>query len=191
MPWRRDRVLVASIGVDDPGTGSVARYLRDAGQEVIVAGDYDADGVDGVVRATVQEDVAAVDLTVSPRDEPHIEQELASGLAAYDADGVLTDLHYRVDDPCRDAWTVLDGVGRTNGQLLADAGLDPDEAAFRDVWDALRDGYIARVGDEEQGERAGRGQAKTIYSANRDRYRDQPTPGQQSILRCWSRQQWR
>ncbi len=185
MPWRRDRVLVASIGVDDPGTGSVARYLRDAGQEVIVAGDYDT--VDGVVRATVQEDVAAVDLTVSPHDEPRIEQTLTDRLSRYDADDVLTDLHYRVDDPRRDAWTELDGVGRTNGQLLADAGLTPDEATFRDVWNALRDGYIARVGDEQQGERAGRGQAKNIYMANQDRYGDEPVPGAQSTLSWWAR----
>lgn len=183
------RVLVASIGIE-AGTNPIARYLRDQGHEVIAAPHYDTalEGGESVAQAAIQEDVDMIDLTVSATVEPRVNQYLSDMLAQYDAEDIDTDLHYPPKDPGRARWTQLDQIGPTNGQLLSEAGLDPDTATFKDVWNALADGYTSRLDDEQDGMRVGRAQAKNIRRANEDRYGDEPTPDQQSSISWWAKQ---
>lgn len=183
----RYRVLVCGIGDQEIDTGYISRYLRDHGNEVIPFQSY-ADPEQGgaaIVRAAVQEDVDAIDITTTAAAEVRGHDAIESGLQQYDADNIGIDMHYPADG-LRAAWTRLDGVGDVNGQLLADAGLDPDDATVKDVWNALQDGYTERLGDEAVGQDAGRAQAKRIIVQNRERYKGQPTPGQQSSIRWWA-----
>jgi methylmalonyl-CoA mutase C-terminal domain/subunit len=63
-PGRRQRVLIAKIGLDghDRGVKIVAKALRDAGVEVIYLGLHNTP--EEIVRSAVQEDVDAIGLSI-------------------------------------------------------------------------------------------------------------------------------
>ena len=63
-PGRRQRVLIAKIGLDghDRGVKIVAQALRDAGVEVIYLGLHNTP--EEIVRSAVQEDVDAIGLSI-------------------------------------------------------------------------------------------------------------------------------
>ena len=63
MEQRKIRVLIAKVGLDghDRGAKIVARFLRDAGMEVIYTGLRQT--VDQVVNATIQEDTDVLGLS--------------------------------------------------------------------------------------------------------------------------------
>ena len=89
MPERRIRVLVAKPGLDghDRGAKIVARALRDAGMEVIYTGLRQTP--EQIVTAALQEDVAAIGISILSGAHNTIVPRICELLRAEDMDDVL------------------------------------------------------------------------------------------------------
>lgn len=82
MPERRIRVVIAKVGLDghDRGAKLVARYLKDAGMEVIYTGQRLT--VDEVVAAVVQEDADVLGISFLAGDHLVLAPKLMQRLKA-------------------------------------------------------------------------------------------------------------
>ena len=80
MAKRKTRILIGKIGLDghDRGAKVVARALRDAGFEVIYTGIRQ--GIENIVTAVVQEDVAVVGLSFLSGDHMTLVPRVIDGL---------------------------------------------------------------------------------------------------------------
>jgi hypothetical protein len=159
------RVLVGSMEQDDDSGAALARTFREQGHEAIFIGDRG--DLDPFVTGAVQEDVDMVSVAVDHGTADAARDYLTSSLATYDADDILVAIEFDTPDLVQDWWQ-QDGVGSTNASMLAADGIDPDDATYGAVADALIDGYTAKFDDPDKGESIGRSQAKIIRTYNRE-----------------------
>ena len=89
MRGRRIRVLIAKPGLDghDRGAKIVARSLRDAGMEVVYSGLRQTP--EQIVRASIQEDVDAIGISVLSGAHMHLFSRILELLADEGADDIL------------------------------------------------------------------------------------------------------
>ncbi len=89
MEGRRIRVLIAKPGLDghDRGAKIVARSLRDAGMEVIYSGLRQTP--EQIVKASIQEDVDAIGISVLSGAHMHLFSRILELLASEGAEDIL------------------------------------------------------------------------------------------------------
>lgn len=159
------RVLVGSADGDESSAATLARTFREQGHEAIFIGDRD--DLDPFVTGAVQEDVDMVSVAVDHESAEMAQDYLTTALARYDADDILVAIEYDTPELVQEWWQ-RDGVGSTNATMLADAGVDPADASYDAVEDALIDGYTARFDEAPKGESIGRSQAKIVRTYNQE-----------------------
>lgn len=159
------RVLVGSMDGDTDAAAMLARTFRDQGYEAIFIGEQEE--LDPFITGAIHEDVDMVSVAVDHGSAAAARDYLTTSLARYDAEDILVTVEYDTPDLVQDWWQ-KDGVGSSNAMILADAGVEPTDASYDAVEDALIEGYTAKFDDPAKGESIGRSQAKRIRTYNRE-----------------------